>query len=90
MTTDTAATRIRRQLLGHPFIRGLDPQYVDVFVSLGHNAEFEPRQVIFRAGEPANTFYLVRSGVVALQVDSGGAYPRTISNIAEGSALGWS
>lgn len=90
MEPDTDRSRIRQQLAGHPFVQGLEPQYMDVFVALGHIAEFEARDIIFRAGQPADTFYLVRSGVVTLQVDTGGAFPKTISHITEGSALGWS
>ncbi len=90
METETDRSRIRQQLAGHPFVQGLEQHHVDVFVQLGHFAEFGARDIIFRAGQPADTFYLVRSGVVALQVEAGGAYPRTISHITEGSALGWS
>ncbi|HSF87351.1 MAG TPA: cyclic nucleotide-binding domain-containing protein [Acidimicrobiia bacterium] len=90
MQSDSDRSRIRQQLAGHPFMQGLEPHYVDVFVELGRVAEFEARDIIFRTGQPADTFYLVRSGVVALQVEAGGAYPRTISHLTEGSALGWS
>lgn len=90
MATEDDRGRIRQQLVGHPFIQGLEPHYVDIFVSLGRVEEFAARDIIFRAGEPADTFYLLRSGVVALQVEAMGAVPRTISNITEGSVLGWS
>lgn len=90
MATEDDRGRIRQQLVGHPFIQGLEPQYVDIFVSLGRIEEFAARDIIFRSGEPADTFYLLRSGVVALQVEAMGAFPRTISNITEGSVLGWS
>ncbi|MDQ3782568.1 MAG: hypothetical protein M3349_06480, partial [Actinomycetota bacterium] len=77
----TAATdqgsdaRVRRMLAGHPFVRGLAPEDLEVFVDLGVLTEFEPRQIIFSSGDPAEVFYLVRSGVVALEVDAGGSYP---------------
>jgi CRP/FNR family cyclic AMP-dependent transcriptional regulator len=90
MQTESEQSRIRQQLAGHPFVQGLEPHYVEVFVALGHIAEFESRDIIFRSGQPADTFYLVRSGVVALQVEAAGAFPRTISHLTEGSALGWS
>ncbi len=77
-------------LVGHPFVRGLEPADLEVFVDLGVLTEFEPRQIIFSSGDPAEVFYLVRSGVVALEVDAGGSYPRRIQNLTEGAALGWS
>ncbi len=90
MEPETATSRVRQQLAGHPFVQGLEQQYVDVFVSLGRLVEFAARDIIFHEGQPADTFYLVRSGVVTLQVDAGGSFPRTIQHITEGSALGWS
>ncbi len=89
-TPDQDPARIRQQLAGHPFVRGLEPGDVEVFVQYGELVEFEPLDIIFRTGEAANSFYLVRAGVVALQVDAGGAFPRTIQTMAEGTALGWS
>ncbi len=90
METETTDPRVRQQLMGHPFIQGLDGDDIETFVRLGRLVEFGSRDVIFSSGEPADTFYLIRSGVVALQVDAGGSFPRTIEHIAEGKALGWS
>lgn len=94
MTTLPAATgpdpRVRRMLAGHPFVQGLEPEDLEIFVEHGVLTEFESNQIIFASGDPADVFYLVRSGVVALQVDAGGSYPRTIQNLTAGSALGWS
>ncbi len=90
MEPENPDPRIRQQLVGHPFVRGLDPEDVEAFVKLGRLVEFGARDLIFRAGQPADTFYLIRSGVVALQVDAGGTVPRTVQTITEGSALGWS
>jgi CRP/FNR family cyclic AMP-dependent transcriptional regulator len=90
MEAESAERRVRQQLAGHPFVQGLAPHYIDVLSELGHLVDFGVRDIIFRAGQPADTFYLVRSGVVALQVDAGGSYPRNIQHITEGSTLGWS
>jgi len=90
MEPDIIERRVRQQLAGHPFVRGLEPEDVELFAELGALAEFAPRDLIFSAGRPADTFYLIRSGVVALQVNAGGTLPRTIQHITEGAALGWS
>lgn len=82
--------RIRQQLAGHPFARGLEQGDIDLFVDTGELVEFAPHDIIFRTGDDADRFYLVRSGVVTLQVDAGGSFPRTIQHLHEGSALGWS
>ena len=90
MDAEQPDPRVRQQVIGHPFVKGLDPEDAEVFIKLGRLVEFAARDIIFRAGEPADTFYLIRSGVVALQVDAAGTVPRTIQTITEGSALGWS
>jgi CRP/FNR family cyclic AMP-dependent transcriptional regulator len=90
MAAQSVDPRVRQQLAGHPFVRGLEPRFIDALGARGHLVEFEPREVIFREGDPADTFYLVRSGIVALQVDAGEPFPQAIQHINEGSALGWS
>lgn len=90
MSAESVDPRVRQQLAGHPFVRGLDPRFIETLGALGHLVEFDARDIIFREGEPADTFYLVRSGVVTLQVEAGEPFPQTIQHITEGSALGWS
>ena len=53
-------------------------------------AHFAPGELIFREGEPANRFYLIRSGKVAV-----GAYTQDhgtslIETVGAGDVLGWS
>ena len=48
------------------------------------------RDVIFREGEEANNFYLIRSGRVALQLFADRRGPLVISTLEEGDILGWS
>ena len=86
VTSDRAA----RMLAAHPFTKGLTPDEIESLAALAVMAKFSAGDVIFHADTEADAFYLVRSGLVALQVETGQAMPRTIQQIAEGSALGWS
>jgi len=88
--TDAESTRLGRQLAGHPFVQGLPPADIAVLAELALPADCEPNEILFRTGEPADRFFLIRSGVVSLTVDAGEPVPRTIELISEGSALGWS
>ncbi len=90
MAEQMSDSLLRQQLVGHPFVKGLRPEDVELFLRHGELVEFDTRDIIFKAGDEADVFYLLRSGVVALQVDAGGSFPRTIQNLVEGSALGWS
>ena len=77
-------------LKGHPFLEGLEPQYVDTLVSCASNQVFKPGERLCRQGEEANVFYLLRTGKVALEArvpPHGGV---RIETIEEGEILGWS
>jgi len=51
---------------------------------------FEPGQVIFQAGEPANGFYLIEHGKVVLEEPYSDGEPMLIDMVSDGEPLGWS
>ena len=51
---------------------------------------FEAGSYIFREGEEADRFYLIREGKVALQLSSDRHGPLNILTLGEGDILGWS
>lgn len=72
----------------HPFFKGLDAKYIDIIVGCSSNKIFKADEVILKEGDPADKFYIVRSGKIAVYIDQ----PRniTIQTIQEGDILGWS
>jgi CRP-like cAMP-binding protein len=77
-------------LAEHPFFHGMDRSLLQVLVGCACNVRFEQDEVIFREGEEADKFYLVRSGRVALQLFADRRGPLTITTLEEGDILGWS
>lgn len=77
-------------LAEHPFFKGLEKHYIELIVGCSSNVRFDAGKSVFRAGEEANEFYLVRHGKVALEVYVPGRGPITIETISEGEILGWS
>ncbi len=77
-------------LAGHPFFRGLDPKHLQLIVGCSSNVVFNPGQFLFREGEEANTFYILRSGRVKVETFSPQHGPITIQTEGEGEILGWS
>ncbi len=69
---------------GHPFFKGLSQGYVEFIASCGKNVRFNPGELIFREGEPANHFYIVRHGKVGLEVFAPEAGPITVETLGEG------
>jgi CRP-like cAMP-binding protein len=68
----------------------MEQHYLQVLVGCARNVRFESTDVIFREGESANEFYLIRTGKVALQLFADRRGPLTVLTLEEGDVLGWS
>ena len=77
-------------LAEHPFLRGLEPQYIKLLVGCASNVRFNAGQHIFREGEDANQFYMIRQGKVAIEILAVERGPIIVETIGEGDVLGWS
>ena len=62
------AREIRELLAAEPIFRDLDPAYLDLIVGCGTNVHFDAGQMVFREGDPADMFYVLRHGKVALEI----------------------
>jgi CRP-like cAMP-binding protein len=51
---------------------------------------FDAGEVIFREGEEANKFYLIRQGKVAVEMFAPSRGPIILQTLGEGEVLGWS
>lgn len=76
----------REALKDHPFLKGITPAHIDVLAKYAMPVGFEPGQVIFKAGDPANRFYLISQGSVALRANTA----QEVQRITAGDVLGWS
>ena len=77
-------------LAEHPFFAGLEPADLEYLAGCAWNEAIAEGQTIFRAGEPANRFYLIRHGEVALQLHAGSRGTLTLQTLHDGDILGWS
>ncbi len=73
-----------------PVLQGLAPAHIDLVVGCASNVRFNAGDFIFRAGEPANTFYVVRRGRVSLESFTPHRGAITIETVSDGELLGWS
>lgn len=81
---------IRDLLGGESFFRDLDPDYLDLIAGCGTNVHFDAGAVVFREGEAADTFYVLRSGKVALEIHLPERGALVIETLGAGEVLGWS
>lgn len=83
-------TTLEPILAKHPFFQGLEPQYLKLIVGCAANVLFQQGQVIFRADEEADRFYLIRRGKVAIELYAPPRGTITIQTLHEGEIVGWS
>jgi CRP-like cAMP-binding protein len=81
---------LERIIAEHPFFAGLDRQYTNLLVGCASNVRFDASVYIFKEGQEANEFFLIRRGRVALEVFAPQRKPTTIATLGEGEILGWS
>lgn len=85
MNTEITMTVLRR----HPFVKGLTESDIAQLGALAREARFGHDNVLFREGEACNQFYLIVSGMVALEiVPPSGAF--RLDTLTSGDELGWS
>lgn len=77
-------------LAAHPFFSGMEPLHLQLLTGCARNVVFKEEDIIFRQGEEANSFYLIRTGQVALQLFADRRGPLTILTLGDGEVLGWS
>lgn len=74
----------------HPFFAGLDSATTQLVVGCAQNVHFQAGRTLFRTGEPADTFYVIRRGRVALDIHDASRGTLVIASLAEGDVVGWS
>ncbi|HEV2583007.1 MAG TPA: cyclic nucleotide-binding domain-containing protein [Ktedonobacteraceae bacterium] len=77
-------------LANHPFFKGFGPRYMQLITGCASNVRFPAESYIFREGEPASSFYIIRRGKVALEAAAAQRGSVVIQTIEEGEVLGWS
>ena len=77
-------------LRDHKFFAGLDPGYLSLIAGCAANEVFPADAFRFREGEPAQTFYLIREGKVALEIAAPGRGALVVQTLGEGDVAGFS
>jgi CRP-like cAMP-binding protein len=87
---EDAVKEIEELLAEHPFSCGLPASALRLMVGCATNVRFDPGAYLFRTGEAADRFFIVRHGEVAIEVYEPGRGRITIDTAGEGEVLGWS
>ena len=72
------------------FFAGVPERVADAIRVLATERKVRIGELLFRQGEPANRFYLVRSGRVAVELYAPGRDPIVVEHVYDGDVVGWS
>jgi CRP/FNR family transcriptional regulator, cyclic AMP receptor protein len=73
-----------------PTFAGLEPDQLEFIAGCARNEHFDAGTLLMREGQPADKFFLIRHGVIALEVNAPARGPLRIDTVFEGEVLGWS
>lgn len=77
-------------VLRHGFLGALSPEHRDRLVAFAHDVSFPGGTRIFEEDGVADRFWIIRSGLVALDVHVPGRRAAVVETLGEGDLLGWS
>ena len=80
---------IDQYLPEHPFFQGLDADTTDLLSGCAVNVHARPGEFLFREGTPADHFYVLRRGRVAIEVHTP-ARGVELDELSDGDVVGWS
>ena len=86
----SAVKPVETVIAEHPFLKGLKPEYIRLLTSYAMRMQFKENELIFREGDPANRFYLIEEGLVALEAPRLDEPGQQIQTVGPGEPLGWS
>ena len=77
-------------VLEAPLFANLDPAFAELLAGCATTGGAARGEMIFREGEPADTFWLIRHGRVGLELHSPSRGGLAIETLQPGDVLGWS
>jgi CRP/FNR family cyclic AMP-dependent transcriptional regulator len=73
-----------------PLFEGMTPAELELIAGCGSNVRFSDGEFLFREGDQADTFLILRHGSVALETFVPARGSVTIETLEAGEVLGWS
>ncbi len=81
---------IEELMTASPRFAGLSGAQLELVAGCGSTTRFAQGELLLREGEPAERFFLLRHGSVALEIAAPGRAPLVIETFHDGDTVGWS
>jgi CRP-like cAMP-binding protein len=74
----------------HALFAGMKPEHLGLLTEDAKTADFKAGELLFREREPANQFYLIDRGRIALEAHEPTDGTREVQTLGPGDVIGWS
>lgn len=81
---------VENYLSSHAFFAGLDDSFLNFLAESVTEVDAEKGRILFQQGKPADKFYLLRSGLVSVQIPAIMGPTLEIQTLTSDQLLGWS
>lgn len=75
-------------LVQHPRFKGMPGEFIKAVAGCGKNVVFKKGDYLFHEGEDANDIFMIREGLVSMEMDAPGAGPQTFMTETVGGVIG--
>ena len=75
-------------LAKHSFFAEFPAGFVELIAGCARNHHFKPGEYLIREGDPADRFFLIRQGKVALEIAAPARAPVIVTTLGEGEIVG--
>jgi len=77
-------------LANHPYFKEFTGEYLKLLAGCAANVRYGEGEFLFKEGQEADHFFIIREGTVALELYSPGKGPLILETIGDGGIVGWS
>ena len=81
---------VEEMISTHKFFQGMRPEHLHFIAGCASNVTVSAGEYVFREGEAAEHFYMVRHGMVAVETHDLRRGPVQLQTVMEDNVLGWS
>lgn len=77
-------------ILEHPFFKAIPTKYLETIAGYGKNLHFKKGELIAKEGDDADFFYLLRSGLLSIEVHLPAKGSHVLQTLRPQEIAGWS
>ena len=74
----------------HPFFEGFSEEEIKTISTCGKNQVFQPNEYLAQENNPADVFYLIRTGFVQIDMNIPNQSSKVIQTVGNNEIFGWS